>query len=179
MQLVAACNTRRLSIAVPIIIAKTGWTTDELQVGIAKTYPKGIFDLVSLQIGVNNQYRGRSVEEYRQQFCELLEQGIEFAGGDAKKLLVLSIPDWSITPFAKDHNRDQVRAEIDQFNTANRSVSKMAGVHYIDITPSSRKAAQDQTLLASDGLHPSGKMYATWVKLVKPVALEVLGEKWK
>lgn len=146
------------------IVAKTGWTTDELQDNINHTRFLPQYDLVSLLIGVNNQYRARSVDEYKIQFRSLLQQAIMFAGGNKTRVFVLSIPDWGVTPFAEGRNRIQVEKEIDAYNAANRKISDELGVHYIDITPGTREAATDETLLAGDKLHPSGKDYARWAK---------------
>jgi lysophospholipase L1-like esterase len=123
----------------------------------------GTYDFVTLLIGVNNQYRGRSIENYREEFKTLLNKAISFAGGDVKKVLVISIPDWGVTPFAKDREADKIAKEIDEFNNINKTESISAGVNYSDITTISRKAKDDATLVAPDGLHPSGKMYTQWV----------------
>jgi len=124
------------------------------------------YDLVTLLIGVNNQYRGYSVANYRVEFEQLLRQAIAFAGADAERVRVLSIPDWGATPFAQKEGRvaDKVAKEIDAFNAAAQEISENLGVVFINITPHSRLAATDLSLLAPDGLHPSGKMYAHWVQ---------------
>ena len=158
------------------MIAKTGWTTDELWKGIQAREITPPYDLVSLLIGVNNQYRGRSLDEYREQFIFLLDKAIEYAGGDPNRVIVLSIPDWGVTPFAKGRDPAQIAQEIDAFNSVNKEESEKANAHYVYITPISREATNDLSLIASDGLHPSGKMYAEWAKLALPVALEIL--KW-
>jgi lysophospholipase L1-like esterase len=157
-------------------IARTGWTTAELHEGIGEAHTHSSYDLVSLLIGVNNQYRGLRQEEYQRQFISLLQQAIDFARGEPGRVLVLSIPDWSVTPFAEDHHRAKITDEINAFNAINRSESERLGVHYLDVTPISRLAAEDSSLLAADGLHPSGKMYARWADLVLPIALSILGE---
>jgi lysophospholipase L1-like esterase len=161
-------------IADPEIIARTGWTTAELADGIQLAEPQGPYDLVSLLIGVNNQYRGQSIDEYRTQFQELLARAIAFAGGEPSRVLVLSIPDWGVTPFAARRDTALISAEINAFNAVNKEESMAAGVRYINITPLSRQAAQNPVLTAADGLHPSGEMYATWVELVFPEALAAL-----
>ncbi|HUP60134.1 MAG TPA: SGNH/GDSL hydrolase family protein [Thermoanaerobaculia bacterium] len=153
---------RTLGIGEPQIIAKTGWTTDELDAAIDAADPKGPFDLVTLLIGVNNQYRGRSADEYRAQFTALLQRAIGFAGGDAKRVIVVSIPDWGVTPFAASRDRAKIAREIDQFNAINREEALRAGARYVDITPISRGG--DPALVAADGLHPSGKQYAEWAR---------------
>lgn len=155
-------------------IARTGWTTAELWQGIQAREIQPPYDLVSLMIGVNNQYRDYDILEYRKQFIFLLNKAIEYAGGDAARVIVLSIPDWGVTPFAADRDRQRIAQEIDEFNTVNREESENAGAHYVDITPGSRRAGDDLALIAPDGLHPSAKMYAIWAEQVFPVALEVL-----
>lgn len=159
-----------IRISPPRIIAKTGWTTDELETGIIES---GIvepftnsYDFVSLLIGVNNQYRGRSVEEYKTEFEGLLKKAILFTGGHHNRVVVLSIPDWGVTPFAKDRDSKQIAFEIDKYNAASKQMAEEYNIYYIDITPSTRKAADDLSLLASDGLHPSGKEYRKWAEKV-------------
>ncbi len=164
-----------LNVDDPLIIATTGWTTDELSAGMERAHPQGTFDWVSLLIGVNNQYRGRDPEEYRGQFISLLKRAIGFARGLPAHVLVLSIPDWSVVPFAAGRNRAQIAAEIDQFNAINREEARRAGAQHIDITAISRQAAADPDLIAGDGLHPSGKMYAEWARLALPVVRQVFG----
>jgi lysophospholipase L1-like esterase len=148
------------------MIAQTGWTTDELQSAIDVATLSPPYDLVTLLIGVNNQYRGYSVQNYRVEFEQLLHQAIVFAGADTERVRVLSIPDWGVTPFAQKEGRvaDKVAKEIDGFNAAAQEISERLAVIFIDNTPHSRLAATDATLLAPDGLHPSGKMYAHWVQ---------------
>ena len=163
----------------PLIIARTGWTTAELGAGIKEADPKGPFDLVSLLIGVNNQYRGPqrgfTLEGYREEFAELLRQAIGFAGGDPARVMVVSIPDYSVTPFVSPSDKERVASEIDAYNAVNASESEKAGVMYADITPVSRLAAGQADLLAGDGLHPSGSMYALWVREMLPLLSDVAG----
>lgn len=158
----------------PTIIAKTGWTTDELQDKLSTVRLAIPFDFVTLLIGVNNQYRGRSSEEYAQQFEELLQQAIDYTGGKTNHVIVLSIPDWGVTPFAEGRDRKQIAKEIDVFNSINERISKEYKVHYINITPFTREAATDKKLVAKDGLHPSGKDYARWAEKVKEVMMKEL-----
>ena len=154
----------------PRIIAKTGWTTDELEKGIIaadKTEPlQASYDFVSLLIGVNNQYRGRTVENYKPEFEELLKKAIRFAGNKANHVVVVSIPDWGVTPFAKGRDRNKIAKEIDAYNAAAKEICNKYNVHYIDITPWTREAATDNSLLAADGLHPSGKEYKRWAERI-------------
>lgn len=156
------------------IIAHTGWTTDELWDGIQARDINPPYDLVSLLIGVNNQYRGYDIDKYREEFVFLLNKAIEYAGGDASRVVVLSIPDWGVTPFAGSRDSKKIATEINLFNSVNREESDKAGVHYVDITPISREAVNDPSLIAGDGLHPSGKMYTEWAKLALPVVLDIL-----
>lgn len=162
-----------LNVADPVIIARTGWTTDELAQGIDAAQPSGPFDMVTLLIGVNNQYRGRDLEEYRAQFLDLLRRSIFLAGERADRVLVLSIPDWGVSPFAAPRGAAacrQIGAQIDAFNQANHAESQAVGAQYVDITPITRAMSGEAGWLVEDGLHPSGKMYAAWVE-------EVLGKQ--
>lgn len=156
------------------IIARTGWTTQELWDGIQAWEIKPPYDLVSLLIGVNNQYRGYDINEYREQFVFLLNKSIEYAGGNPKRVIVLSIPDWGVTPFAHGQGGERIARDIDAFNAVNREETEKAGAQYVNITPISREAEHDTTLIAPDGLHPSGKMYMEWAKLAYLAALEAL-----
>ena len=166
--------SRALKIPQPEIIAKTGWTTDELSSAIDKADPRGPYSLVTLLIGVNNQYRGRDAEQYRREFAALLQRAIGFAGGNTPHVIVVSIPDWGVTPFAANRDRAKIGREIDQFNAINREETLRAKARYVDITPESRGAAADPALVAGDGLHPSAKMYAQWVALIEPEARAAL-----
>jgi lysophospholipase L1-like esterase len=174
VQVVAALRTQGVNIADPLIVAHDGWTTAELQAGIDAASPPAPFDLVTLLIGVNNQYRGCSLEEYRQELAALLVQATVFAGGDPGRVVVLSIPDWGVTPFAEGRDRIKIAAEIDAFNAANLEEAQKIGAVYVDITPITRRAVADPALLASDGLHPSGAMYAQWVALILPLVEPLL-----
>lgn len=153
----------------PKIVAVTGWTTDELTAGIEAAQITGTYDLVTLLIGVNNQYRGRPLEEYRTQFTALLEQAIGFAGNEPSHVIVVSVPDWGVTPFAANRDRSQITREIDAFNAANKEIALAHKAQWIDITHFTREAATDPALVASDGLHPSGKDYARWAAAIAPL----------
>lgn len=167
MQLISRINEHGYSIQKPKIIAKTGWTTDELKSAIDKEGIYGqTFDMVSLLIGVNNQYRGRDVEIYRKEFAGLLDDAIRFAGNNVKNVFVISIPDWGVTPFGKKSNKPEISKNIDKYNAVNKEETVSKGVRYVDITPESRNADQDNSLIAKDGLHPSAKMYSEWVDLI-------------
>ena len=154
----------------PRIIAKTGWTTDELEAGIIAANNanplRSTYDLISLLIGVNDQYRGRSVDNYKPGFEELLKKAIAYAGNKAEKVIVLSIPDWGVTPFADGRDKMQIAREIDAYNAANKQIAEQYHVHYIDITSWTREAVTDNSLLALDGLHPSAKEYKRWAEKI-------------
>ncbi|WP_121812571.1 SGNH/GDSL hydrolase family protein [Mucilaginibacter kameinonensis] len=161
----------------PIIIARTGWTTDQLIEAVDKSDIKSnTYDVVTLLIGVNDQYGGLSQENYRVKFEQVLNTAIKFAGGIREHVFVLSIPDYGVTPYA--HGNDAVIGpEIDQFNDINREISSNAKVNYVEITGISKLAAHDLSLLADDGLHPSGKMYGMWVDKLKVAVGAVFAKK--
>ena len=152
-----------ISISDPEIIAKTGWTTDELENAINHSNLKSEYDIVSLLIGVNNQYRGRSVTDYHADFERLLQRAVRFAGNKNRQVFVLSIPDWGVTGFAEGRDRKKIAKDIDQFNAINGAVSRQLQANYIDITPLTR---EHPGYLVSDHLHPNGKMYGMWAKLL-------------
>lgn len=163
-----------LSIAAPQIIARTGWTTDELDAAITAANPQGPYALVTLLIGVNNQYRGRSVDEYRTQFRALLGRSVGFAGGNAGRVVVVSFPDWGVTPFGAQDARGpaQIGREVDAFNAVAKAEAEAAGAAFVDITAISRTVWRGE--VASDGLHPSGAQYARWAEAVRPAARAAL-----
>jgi lysophospholipase L1-like esterase len=165
-QVAGIMNKNGGDFANPEIIARTGWTTDELESAIRQANPRHDYDFVTLLIGVNNQYRGRKVADYIPEFESLLKQAIQFAGNKESHVLVLSIPDWGVTPFAAGRDRNQIAKEIDEYNAANQQIALQYGAHYIDITPSTREAVNDHSLLAPDGLHPSGKEYERWAEKI-------------
>jgi lysophospholipase L1-like esterase len=159
------------------IIARTGWTTSELWDGIQKESLQPPYDLVSLLIGVNNQYRGYDSSEYREEFRFLLEKLVEYAGGDANRVFVFSIPDWGVTPFATGQNATRISNEIDLFNSINRDETEKMNAHYVDITPISREALNNKLLIAPDGLHPAATMYAQWAQAALADVLKVVNSK--
>lgn len=158
------------------VIAQTGWTTDELVDEIARQMPLGPWDLVTLLIGVNNQYRGRDVDDYLGEFTRLLQRTIALANARADRVLVLSIPDWGVTPFARASGRDlqQIADELDACNAAAREVCAAHGVAFVDITGISRDGGDAPAMLAEDGLHPSVAMHARWTGAALPVAKALL-----
>lgn len=174
-QLAALLRARGIAMAEPEIVARTGWTTDELDAAIDVAAPRGPYGLVTLLIGVNNQYRGGAESIYRTQFTALLRRAIGFAGGDASRVVVLSIPDWSVTPFAEGRDRSHIASEIDVFNAAAHEITVGRGARWVDVTPASRRAGSDTAMLVADGLHPSGRQYARWAELALPAAVAALG----
>jgi lysophospholipase L1-like esterase len=156
------------------VIARTGWTTDELSAAMDQAVFNDPYDLVTLLIGVNNQYRGRSADNYSIEFTSLLKRAIMLAGENPSRVIVLSIPDWGVTPFARERDTDKISSEIDSFNSINRQISIELGVLWLDVTAVSREAAHNHELLAPDGLHPSGLMYQYWTSDLYPLAVKVL-----
>lgn len=176
VQLAAALRARGLPLAEPRIIATTGWTTDELAAAMDAAEPLGTHGFVSLLIGVNNQYRGRAVEGYAAEFAALLDRAVRLADGRADRVLVLSIPDWGVTPFGQASGRDTARiaAELDAYNAAAAAECARRGVAFVDITAASRSPGDQPDRLAPDGLHPSTRAYADWTALALPVAQRLL-----
>lgn len=158
---------KNVQLSDPQIIAKTGWTTDELKTAMnqANVYGKK-FDWVSLLIGVNNQYRGRDVELFRKEFAALLDDAISLAGNNPNHVFVVSIPDWGITPFGKKSPKQNISENIDRYNSVKKEETLKKKVIFVDITPISRMADKDLSLIANDGLHPSGKMYKMWAEKI-------------
>lgn len=176
LQMAAALRKRGVGLDDPRIVATTGWTTDELALALDLAEPLGQWDFVSLLIGVNNQYRGRSAVQYGGEFRELLERAIRYAHGRADRVLVLSIPDWGATPFGASDKRGAatISAELDVFNQTAREICARHGVAFVDITPVSRARGNEPAMVAEDGLHPSAAMYAQWTELAVPVAQRLL-----
>ncbi len=172
VQLAARLKERGIAIDAPRIIATTGWTTDELSDAMDDSNFAPPYELVTLMIGVNNQYRGRDAHEYGEQFEALLARAIHLAGDDPTRVIVLSIPDWGATPFGHGSGRDlhKLSVQINLFNAIAHGRVVARDAHWVDVTPASREAARDPALTAHDGLHPSAAMYAKWVELVLPVA---------
>lgn len=174
VQLASVLRTRGVPLEDPRIIATTGWTTDELLAAIDAAEPLGQWDFVTLLIGVNNQYRGRDLDEYREQFGTVLARAQALAGGRADRVLVVSIPDWGVTPFAADRDRARIAAEIDAFNAAARAICGSRGIAFVDITPVSRERGAENAMIVDDGLHPSAAMYSLWTDRIAPVAEDLL-----
>ena len=168
-QLVARLRARGVAIEDPQIIATTGWTTDELSAAMDVATLTPPYGLVTLLIGVNNQYRGRSAGEYRREFAGLLQRATGLAGGHAARVIVVSIPDWGVTRFAREQGRDpaQIAHALDVYNAIARDEAGRAGARWVDITPVSRRHPE---LVAADGLHPSAVQYVLWTEAIEPVA---------
>jgi lysophospholipase L1-like esterase len=161
-QTVQLLRRSNLHFHAPEIVAKTGWTTGELAEHILHTKLNDHYDFVTLLIGVNNQYRELSIDDYSNDFEFLLRKAVHFAGEKKENVIVLSIPDWGVTPFAKKRDAKKITTEIDAYNKINRTITERYKIKYLHITPASRLAKEDPSLIAKDGLHPSGKAYAEW-----------------
>lgn len=162
VQIADRLNADGIDCFAPHIIAKNGWTTGDLLSATDVFSPDSTFDLVSLLIGVNNQYQSKPIAAYAEEFTTLLDRAIQYAGNDTSKVFVFSIPDYGVTPFGSS-NAETIAKEIDEYNAVNRQITESYGISYFYITDISRQAAKDPALIASDGLHPSGKMYELWV----------------
>ncbi len=174
VQLANRLSVNDVPVYAPLIIARTGWTTNELNTGINNANPTGTYDLVSLLIGVNNQYRGYSLDNYKVEFAALLDRAIAFADGKNSRVFVVSIPDYGVTPFGQNRNPEKIARELDEFNAAAKAICLQKAVIFYDITPISRQAIDHPELVASDGLHPSGEMYLQWVELIYPGVFDML-----
>jgi lysophospholipase L1-like esterase len=177
-RLAAALRSEGIALEAPRVIAATGWTTDELAGAIDAAAPLGPWNFVTLLVGVNNQYRGRGCDEYREQFEALLRRAIALAEGRTGRVLVLSIPDWGSTRFGAGSGRDLagVSRELDAFNAAARDTCASLGVAFVDITAISRERGNEPAMLAGDGLHPSADMHALWTAAALPVARRLLAD---
>jgi lysophospholipase L1-like esterase len=176
VQLAAMLRKKGIDVAPPDIIARTGWTTAELAEAIEKSGNAKKYDLVSLLIGVNNQYRGQTMDRYQTEFRGLLQTAIRYAGNQPERVIVVSIPDWGVTPFAQGRDRAKIAAEIDAFNAVCLQESRKAGVKFFNITPLSRQAAVDAAHVASDGLHFSGRQYGLWAEQILPEVTKIFGK---
>lgn len=173
-QLVRTLRLRGFSLKTPVIIAKNGWTTADLLESLSRISSPGHFDLVTLLIGVNDHYENFSLETYRTNFQRLLHRCLQFTDGRPESILVLSIPDWSVTPFARNRDPDIIRQGIAEFNEINRLLADKFTTRYHNITSLSRKAADDLELLADDELHPSSPMYTLWTESILPQVEKIL-----
>jgi len=173
-QTVSLLKQQGINLNDPVYIAQTGWTTANLQSAIANQNPPSTFDVVSLLIGVNDQYQGMDTSGYALRFTQLLEKAIQLAGGKKSNVFVLSIPDYSATPFVAPVNKSKVSMEINWFNAINKRITESYNVNYTDITPSTREAATNTALVANDNLHPSGLEYKKWADMLAPKMRTVL-----
>ena len=173
-QTVELLRKQHFDVSDPVIIATTGWTTDELAASIREHNIRETFSFVTLLIGVNNQYRGRSIDNYKQEFTQLLTQAIVFAKGEASHVCVVSIPDWGVTPFAEGRDRQKIAKEIDEYNAACKEITLVHKCQYLEITESTRTNAHNKDFLAPDGLHPSAKEYAVWAERLAPIIAKTL-----
>lgn len=173
-QLVGLLRKQNISVTDPVVIATTGWTTDELQAAIREHHIQETFSFVTLLIGVNNQYRGRNLENYKTEFTQLLAQAILFANGHSQHVFVVSIPDWGVTPFAEGKDRHKIAAEIDAYNNAAEKICSTHKSSYINITDSTRANGTKEGFLVADQLHPSGKEYAIWAERIAAKVIPVL-----
>jgi len=169
----------RLHLAAPEVIARTGWTTDELAAAMDAYAFAPPYALVTLLVGVNNQYRNRDLANYRAEFTQLLRRAIMLAAGTPQHVLVVSIPDWSVTPFARASGRDlaQVAREIDAFNAAKAQIAAALHAGYADVTAISRDRGGDAEMLVDDDLHPSAAMYTRWLEAILPAASRALADR--
>lgn len=169
-ELVRLMRQEKIDVADPEVIARNGWTTGDLLAGIERAQPKGPYDLVTLMIGVNNQFRGGSVDAYRQDLRKLFAIATRLAGNDARHIVVLTIPDYSVMPYAKDMDTDKIAKDITRFNLVLGEEAHRAGARIVDVTAVSRFAGRNPTLVGDDGLHPSWRLHAVWARLVFPMA---------
>lgn len=165
VQLGTALKAKGVAVEDLQIIATTGWRTDDLKKAMDAAHLMPGYTLVSLLIGVNNYYQGKSAESYAHDFTGLLQTAIALAGGHTENVFVISIPDYGYTPFGKE-KQTTISEGIDAFNAKNESIARQLGVNYIFITDISRRGLQEPELVAGDGLHPSGKMYSLWVERI-------------
>jgi len=177
-QLADMLRKNGVDVGEPEIVAKTGWTTDELSAAMDAHTFSPPYRLVTLLIGVNNQYRGRNLDNYRVEFKKLLERAIDLAGKDPKKVVVVSIPDWGVTRFGQGSGRDtaEIARQLDAYYAANAQIAKMLHCGYVDVTAVSRQAGNQAAMLVSDGLHPSPKMYTAWSERILPAAKAALSQ---
>ena len=167
----------RLGLDAPEIVAQTGWTTDELGAAMDAHAFHPPYALVTLLIGVNNQYRGRDLASYRGEFTQLLQRAIELAGDKPRHVVVVSIPDWGIAPFARGRDAPAIAREIDAYNAANREITGNFHAFYADVTGISRDRGEREDMLVSDGLHPSAAMYTRWLDAILPAAQAALSSR--
>ena len=179
--LVQRLRVEGIAIADPLVVARTGFSCAELLAELRAALRDGRvappFELVTLQAGVNDQYRGRGVSDWERTYAVLLEEALRLAGDDASRVVSISVPDWGVTPFAASHDAPAIAAAIDELNRVQQRLALATGAHWVEVTDLSRAAASDRSMLADDCLHPSAQMYALWVERLLPVAREVLTDR--
>jgi lysophospholipase L1-like esterase len=173
-QLARRLGALGMAIANPLIVARTGWTTDELSAAMDATAFAPPYDLVTLLIGVNNQYRGRALDNYREEFSVLLARACALSRTGPPGVVVVSIPDWGVTRFARDRELPRIAADIDAFNAAARAIAGATGAAFVDVSTTSREAGDADAMLVGDGLHPSAAQYALWAEEILPAARHAL-----
>lgn len=180
VQMVTVLRDHGILVDELVILAQTGWTIQELDIALsawcASVGPSVRCDLVTLLIGVNNQYRGLPIADYRILFSSLLMQSIQLANNNPARVIVLSIPDWGVTPFAEGMNPNEIASQIDMYNDVNRIETNAVGAHYIDITTLSRQVKDHPEWVSVDHLHPSAVMYTAWIEKIIPIALKILSD---
>ena len=173
-QLVALLRERGVEVGDAHIVARTAWTTDELSDAIDAEGPTGPFDMVTLLIGVNDQYRSRPLQSFASEFVRLVRRAKKFAGNRASRTIVVSIPDWGSTPYAEGRDRQLISGEIAAYNDRARELAEAAKARWVDVTEISRAMLTEPELVAVDGLHPTGPMYRRWAEHILPSALAAL-----
>lgn len=173
-QLVRSIRTGGRGATEPTVVAATGSDTQDLMTALQLVDLESPFDVVTLQIGVNNQFRGGTLSDFEADLDLLTDMAIKHAGDEAGRVILLSIPDWGMTPFAEGAPRSTVASEIDAFNEVIRQQASKDGTHFVDVTEISRRGLAEPDLVAADGLHPSGKMYGEWVDLMLPVVSRII-----
>lgn len=164
--LVENFNNNGYSFKSPTVIAQTGWRTDELLIAMKPIEEQ--YDLVSVLIGVNNQYQGVEIGQYRHEIKLILEKAIQFCKNKENGVFAYSIPDYSVMPAMRGKDAEKIASEIKIYNEYYREICKELGISFYNITPFSRMAKKDTELIADDKLHPSGKMYNLWVQKTAP-----------
>jgi acyl-CoA thioesterase I len=177
-QLKDSLETNNIKVIETAVIARTGWTTQGLKKAITEEYFANEYDMVGLLIGVNNQFQGLSISDYKEDFEYLLLKAISLVGYREKNVFVLSIPDYGVTPVGEYYGSDRVSEEIDEFNKINYEIARRYKITYFDVTTISKTASYDRRLIASDNLHFSGKMYTKWVQLILPHILSRLNPNY-
>ena len=173
-QLARRLGALGIAVAEPLIVARTGWTTDELSTAMDATAFAPPYDLVTLLIGVNNQYRGRTPDNFADEFTALLARACGLSRNGARGVVAVSIPDWGVTRFARDRDARAIALAIDAFNRSARDIAASAGAAFIDVTAASREAGDAEAMLVGDGLHPSAAQYALWTDEILPAARRAL-----